>query len=348
MSLWYGWILSVSCASRRTHVVLWSLAATLWARAGSAQQQAQPHARVRLEYSAPTELTCPDREAFASAVATRLGYEPVAVDAGEDAKTLSVSYRREKIAIQVTLRLTSSAKEALAEKTLRSEAGACTELGAAAAFAAAIMLDPRAMFPRPKDAAPATPVESIDSSSAGTWPWYEPRSPIPPPAPPADAPVAPWMLRAGLGAGSCAGCAPAVSLGAALFFGVAKGRVGLDGGVRADLPAETAGGSGRIVSASVVVGELFPHARVGPARLGILGSVGSLFGESGGDKQTSLLATAGARAAFEWSIKAPVFLRAAVDASVVLSRVTLRVEGVEVWSTPGLTAGANLGGGVEF
>ena len=139
-----------------------------------------------------------------------------------------------------------------------------------------------------------------------------------------------------------------MSVGAALFLGVAKGRLGVDGGVRADLPSETSAASGRAVSSSLVLGEVFPHARLGPVRLGILGSVGSLFGDSAGEKQASLFAAAGPRVAFEWTVAGPVFLRAALEGAVVLSRVSLRVEGMEVWSTPALIAGGNLGGGVEF
>jgi hypothetical protein len=43
-----------------------------------------------------------------------------------------------------------------------------------------------------------------------------------------------------------------------------------------------------------------------------------------------------------------IFLRAGLDGAVVLSRVSLRVEGVELWSTPALIAGAHLGVGVEL
>lgn len=302
---------------------------------------APAHARAKLEYAAPPELSCPDRDAFASAIATRLGYEAVVAD-GADAKTLSVQFRPDDKAVRATLRLSNAAKEIEAEKSLVSETGSCAELAAAAAFAAAILLDPRAMFPRPKT--PAPPGGSLESNSPGTSPWYE----QPPPPPPPPPPIAPWRWRAGIAAGSCAGCAPAVSVGAALFLGIAKGRLGLDGGVRADLPASTSAPSGRSVSSSLVLGELFPHARLGPVRLGLAGAVGSLFGDSDGEKQASLFASAGPRVAFEWTVASPIFLRAALEGAVVLSRVSLRVEGMEVWSTPALIAGGNLGGGVEF
>jgi hypothetical protein len=303
------------------------------------------HTRVRLAYAVPPELTCPDRETFASAIATRLGYEAVVTDGAAETKTLDVRFKQEKEAIRVTLRLLDAANETESEKTIVSESGACAELGAAAAFAAAILLDPRAMFPRPGPAAP--PSAPPAWNSPGTSPFYEPPPRIVPPPPPP--PPAPWRWRAGAGAGTCLGCAPQVSVGAALLLGVAKGRLGVDGGVRADLPTSSApAASGATVSSSLVVGELFPHARLGPVRLGVVGSVGSLFGDSGGEKQASLLAAVGPRVAAEWTVLGPVFLRAALDGAVALSRVSLRVEGMEVWSTPALTAGVNLGGGVEF
>jgi hypothetical protein len=318
-----------------------------WAQAPP--PQALAHARVKLEYSAPIELSCPDRDQFASAIATRLGYEPVVADSTDDTKTLSVAYRAEKTAVRVTLRLSNAAKEIEGEKTILSETGSCADLGGAAAFAAAILLDPRTMFPRaPRPAAPGPGTgASLDSHSPGTWPWYEP-PPIPPVPPPPPPPGVPLRWRAGLGMASCAGCGPSVSIGGALFLGVSKGRLGVDAGVRADLPGSTAAPSGRTIRSSVVVGELFPHARFGPARLGMLASIGTLFGDSQGEKQASLLASAGIRGAFEWTVAEHVFVRMALDGSVVLSRVSLRVEGVEVWSTPAVTAGANLGGGVEF
>jgi hypothetical protein len=325
--------------------VAWALVALLSPREAVAQVPATPtHTRVRLAYSVPPELTCPDRETFASAIATRLGYEAVVTDGAGETKTLDVQFRQEQKAIRATLRLVNAANETESEKTIVSETGACAELGAAAAFAAAILLDPRAMFPRPGQAAP--PVAPPAWNSPGTSPFYEPPPPFVPPAPPP--PAAPWRWRAGAGVGPCIGCAPEVSVGAALLLGVAKGRLGLDGGVRADLPTSASAASGATVSSSLVVGELFPHARLGPVRLGVVGSAGSLFGDSNGEKQASLVAAVGPRVAVEWTVAGPVFLRAALDGAVALSRVSLRVEGMEVWSTPALTAGANLGGGVEF
>jgi hypothetical protein len=133
-----------------------------------------------------------------------------------------------------------------------------------------------------------------------------------------------------------------------LFVGVSKGRLALDVGARADLPASVSTSSGREVSSSHVVGELFPHARLGGVRAGVLVSAGTLFGDSAGNEQASPWAAAGARVAFEHTIAAPVFVRVAIDGLLALGRVALRAEGVELWSTPIAMAGANLGVGVEF
>ena len=321
------------------------LAGVLWAHVGQAQPAARP--RVILDYAAPPEeTTCPDRVSFASAVATRLGYDPVVAEGApaEDAKTLSVRFRRDNKSMRVTTRLSSAGGVVESEKELVSDTGGCAELGAAAAFAVAILLDPRAMFPRPLPK-PA-PGPSLDSKSPATWPWYEP-PPLPPPPPPAP-PETPVRWHGGLAVASCIGCAPSLSLGAALFVGASKGRFGIDAGVRGDLPASTSAASGKVVSSSLVLGELFPHARLGPLRVGLLGSVGGLFGQSDGNKQVSVHAAVGPRAALDWKVASPLFLRVAIDGFVMLSRVSLRIDGAEVWSTPAFGAAASLGAGVEF
>lgn len=161
-------------------------------------------------------------------------------------------------------------------------------------------------------------------------------------------PPAPLRWRAGLAVATCAGCGPSPSFGGGLFVGLARERLGLDVGVRADLPDTSSGPSGRELRSSLVVGEIFPHARIGILRLGLLGSMGALLGTSDGENQTSLFAAAGVRAGLEWRVTGPVFMRLAIDGSLALARVSLRVEGRELWSTPAITGGASLAGGVEF
>lgn len=299
------------------------------------------HARVVLDYRAPEGLGCLERDAFAAAIATRLGYD--AVDPNGD-KTLRVSYEKKERAVVVTLRVVGAEGETIADKTLTSEKGACSDLGAAAAFAAAILLDPRAMFPRP--VAPAPPGGSLDSTSPGTSPWYEPREPeaLPPPPPPSP----PWKLRVGLSASSCVGCAPSASFGGGIVLGTAKGALGIDLGLRATLPVTETAAAGRSLRTSLVTGELFPHGRVGPLRLGVLGTLGSLRGETETETQSSLFAGAGARAGLEFPLGARAFVGGAIDATVVLAQVRLRVEGRELWSTPAVAAAVSLGGGFEL
>jgi len=299
------------------------------------------HARAALDYAAPSELaSCPDRDGFASAVATRLGYDPFA---GSDAppKTLVVRLRRDGARAVADLKLGD------ATKNIVSETGACGELGSAAAFAAAIMLDPRAMFPKPPPKPPATPpggkVEPLDSTSPGASPWWDDR-PKPEPPPKTD----PWMVEAGISLVGCAGCAPSVNGGGAIYFGLAKGRLGIDLGARGDLPASTRSDTGKEVSSSLVIGELFPHARFGPVRPGVLGAVGALFGDSDGQRQVSTWAAAGARIAVEFPADSVFFVRIALDGMFVLSRVSLRVDGRELWSTPVFMAALGAGAGLRF
>lgn len=317
------------------------------ARADEGNENAVRHARAKLEYVVPRDLSgCPDRDAFASSIATRLGYEATTND--DVPSTLRVVFQREGAAIRVHLHWVDTSKPAESDKSLVSETGACAELGAAAAFAAAILIDPRAMFPRPKDRVEKAPGESIESNSPGTWPWYEPRSPIPERTRPAQTPHESWRWQAMLAAASCIGCAPSANLGALVVVGVSKGSFGIDGGIRADLPASANSTAGRKVTSSLVLAELFPHGRFGPLRLGILGVGGTLAGESEGQAQASPYAGVGIRGAVHLSITRPVFVRLAMDGLVTLSRVSLRAAGSEVWTTPGVAAGLNLGAGVEF
>ena len=305
--------------------------------------RADEHARASLDYE--TLDRCLDKNTFAAAIATRLGYDPFEGSTAEGQappRKLVVRYRREGKAAFVTM------KYGDAEKNLASQTGACDELGASAAFAAAILIDPRAMFPRPPAKTEPAPPRQDGPPSPGAWPWYEP-PPLPKEEPPKEAPPAePWHPRAGLSGVGCAGCAPSVNAGGMLFVGLARGAFGIDLGARADATASAAAPSGRDVSASLVLGELFPHVRVGPTRLGVVGHVGSLLGESGGVRQSSVWSAAGARVAVEWAFARPFFLRAALDGELVLSRVALRADDAEVWSSTGFVAGLGLGVGAEF
>ncbi len=321
--------------------------------APAAPLAAPTHARVVLDYVVPPgEAGCADLEAFAAAIAIRLGYDPVVTDTeASTSRTLRVRFRREQVrpreSLRATIELAAPTKTIEAEKTISSETGSCAELSAAAAFAAAILIDPRAMFPhpvKPRAAGPSGP----EAPSPGAWPWYEPPPNLPGPPAPAPPPVTPIRKRVGLTALGCAGCAPSVNLGFAFLIGLSRGAFGLDAGVRADLPAGTADAAGTTVSASLVAGELFPHARVGPLRLGIVGAAGELLGEANGEKQASFWAAAGGRAAFEWTLAPPLFVRVAVDGMVLLSRVSLRVQGGELWSSPPFAGGASVGVGAEF
>src|SRR5262249_42021622 len=153
---------------------------------------------------------------------------------------------------------------------------------AASAFSAAVLIDPRAMFPQRPKPPPAQTGPSLDTNSPGTWPWYEPpptlpKEPPPPPPPPASPPL---KLHVGAALTGCAGCGPAPNAGGTIFFGIARERLGVDLGAHADASTSVKSPSGRDVSASLVIAELFPHARLGPARLGVLGQLGALFGET--------------------------------------------------------------------
>ncbi len=309
------------------------------------------HARVVLDYSTAPDIdnACPSRDAFASAIATRLGYEAVVADDKEKIpQRLNVEYTKRDRAVVVRMRLLSTSGELLAEKTLTSETGACAEVGTTAAFSAAILIDPRAMFGKRADAATPPPASlPPEPPSRAAWPWYEPPADVHPPAPPPKA-VEPWRWHGGLAGTTCFGCGPAPSVGANLFAGFSKGALALEIGGRAFLETSAAASSGRSVAASLVTFDLFPHARFGLLRAGAFASVGALFGQSDGERQTSLWSSAGVRAALDFHVTGAFFLRASLDGGVVLGRVALRVESIELWSTPPVVGGGSLGAGAEF
>ena len=297
------------------------------------------HEQAALDYEVPTnELACPDRATFVSAMATRLGYDPIVLRGASTSKSLRVRYVRARKSMTAKVQFKDGESET--EKVLVSETGACAELAVSAAAAAAIFVDPRAMFPKvPK--APPHPKPS---------PVPPPALPDPPerPEPLIVAPVIPLRWRAALAVAGCVGCAPSPNLGFELMGGVAKGRFGLDVGARADLPITTWASSAKQLRSSLVVGEINPHLRFGPARLGIVTIAGAFLGEGSGVSQSAFWAAAGVRAAFEWRLVAPLFVRFALDGVLVLSRVALRIDGSDVWSSPAVAARTSIGVGLEL
>lgn len=303
--------------------------------------------------------SCPDRTVLAGAVATRLGYDPFAEEAAAEGSTASravaVRFRRDGgKSVVAELEVAGEGRVPASQRRLVSEAGSCEEVGAAAAFAVATLLDPRAMFPKPRSAAPPPPEggvpsagPSLDTRSPGTWPWYEP-PPLPPPRTEPIAPASAVRGHVGALALGCVGCAPAPNPGASIFGGIAKGHVGLDVGIRGDLPVSAAAESGRVARASLVVGEIAPHARFGIFRPGLVGVAGALFGDSDGERQTSFWSAAGARVAIEVPVGDTFFVRAAADGLFVLGRVSLRVDGRELWASPSVVASLGAGIGVRL
>jgi len=310
------------------------------------------HAQVNLAYVAPPELGCPDRTAFASAIATRLGYD--AIRSASELDTLAVTFTREPGSpgpggrpssdppLAVVMQRKRADGAVVSDKRLTAESGSCADLAATAAFSAAILLDPRVMLaPRP------APKEStLESSAAAASPSYPPRDEASITAPGRHA-GDPLRWRGLASFGLCTGCAPETSAGIGVAVGIAKERFGLDLGARVDLPA-TASTASREIGASLVAFEVFPHVRVGPLRAGPLGAVGALLGESGGERQTSPWGGAGARVGIELWVARPVFVRVALDGLLVLGRVALRAEGRELWSSPVAVLGGNVGIGVEL
>ncbi|HVH43218.1 MAG TPA: hypothetical protein VM925_12775 [Labilithrix sp.] len=300
---------------------------------------APERARVVMDYSAPSDRRdCPDRDAVARSIAIRLGYDPFAADV-DDHLEIAIAPRGRTLEAVVRLERPTAPP---VERTRASSSGDCAELAEVAAFTAATLLDPRAVFAGRKEGT-TIPGESLDVGRPLVPPASVPDEPRPPPplAPPSEDPS--WRVRVGARTTGCLGCAPAPNLGFGLIVGAQRARWGVDFGGRWDLPSSVVANDGTGVASSLLLFEAFPHVRVGPARLGPLGAIGSLSGRSigveGRSRENSLWAGVGARAGLELKLLGPLFVHASVDGTFVLSRVHLVVRESERWSS-GLVATA--------
>lgn len=302
-------------------------------------------ARVTIDYQSPTDRRdCPANDVVSRSIAVRLGYDPFAPTA-DDHLRIVIRPRGRTLEAIVTLERGAT----VVERTRESASGDCAELSEVAAFTAATLVDPRAVFAGRKEGT-SVPGESLELGR----PLEPPPAPLESSAPPAPPPVAPlarersgWTVRVGGRATVCVGCAPEPSLGFGVFAGIERARWGIDLGGRLDLPSSILAADGTGVSASLLVFEAFPHVRLGPLRFGPLGTVGTLSGKSigveGPSRESSLWMAAGARASMELRIVGPLFAYASVDGSCVLTRVHLVVRDVERWSNDLLAATGSVG-----
>jgi hypothetical protein len=295
-----------------------------------------PRELVRLDYVAPPG--CPDEQALRSALASRMGYDPVSAGA---ARLLRVVLARDKAGFvaraelrDATGRVTWS-REPLRDADCRALVGG---MGLAIKFA----VDPYSSATE-LSVAPA-PAPIVISPAPENPPQLPPRDRLSP------ASISRPKVRFGVRAAGAVGTAPAPTgtLSADLGAGWTYFSVAIEG--RGDVPITGAVSDGVQLRTRIAAGSLVPcgHYRWFFG-CGVV-SAGALWAEGVNTLQpavgTAVYAVAGPRAGVEWEIpKLPsLALRLSVDLLVNLHPIIARVDGAHVWPTPPV-AGL-LGGGL--
>lgn len=315
---------------------------------GLASAQQPEHVRVTLDYTvAANASNCPTRDAFADAVASRLGYDPFVPSS---ARTVRVS---------VTFAKSSYAGTVLMGGSRSLSSPDCHELVDSLAVAVALGLDPdSALRPPPSasSALPARPPPSATTSVSASAPAPSPSSPPSSPAPrSAGSPPFERSVSVLGGPFGSLGDTPSPTLGLALGAEVALAkRLSLEAELSGTLPSSVRIGTGGRGTASAFVARALVGICLPVEALSFCatGSGGVLRAEATdvdvARSDLSSFGAAGLRASFRIALSSRVFVRAVLDGQVPLSRVDLRIDGASLWETApvvgrlGLVLGARL------
>jgi hypothetical protein len=310
-----------------------AIAAFAEAREAPAREQA------RLVYHVDPALgsRCPDEAAMRTLVAARLGYDPFVTE--HVPRTVELRVRRHGAGLQGHVTITDG-KSAPAVREMASPSEDCEGLVASLAVTIAVGIDPLSLAPPPEKSAPPPP----EPTSKSEWPPDTEEKPAPkaPPPPPAAQPE----LHAGPIV--AIGAAPAPSLGVTIGAGPRwrSVSIGIEG--RADFPASKPGEFGGDVSSSLLLLNVVPCLHLGPGRACVLASAGVLRssgeGVSDPNQDTRFYASVGARGGVELPLGERFAIAAHADFNATLTRVTLSLDGREVWKTPPVSGT----GGVDF
>lgn len=308
----------------------------------AADARADDALQIRLEYDRdPGAERCPDAMELELGVMARLGRDPFADDAGI---TVSCWIQVDGAGLRAVIDV------GRAGRVLTSPRRDCVELAAAVELAIVLVIEPYADVPAP----PVTRLPAAAPSPMAQLRLPEPADPSLGRLPagnvrrraPARVDGAPLVVHIGMSAFAAVWVAPDLAPGVSIEGGVRHRDLSLSLEGRADLPASTPtmGGS---VSASLLLASVVPCGHRGGLALCGLVSVGALR-SAGRDLQMPREATTpyfGVGARVAWEIPLGPRLSARVHADMVTSLVatTLRVGGVDVWTTPFLGATTGLG-----
>jgi hypothetical protein len=324
-------------AMHRTRA-LFFCAALLGPAAPAAAAEPAPKT-AQLVYTRGDIASCPDEDAMKSAVAIRLGYDPFKPD---PAQIVTAAITREPGGLRGQVDLRDRSFKVKGSRTLTTNKSDCTELASAMALAISIAIDPLSVTRPEPPQQPTAPEPAAAPPPATQAAPERPRDEGP------REPAKPVGLRVGVTGGAAFGATPGASFSPSVFAGVAYGAFSIDaegrGHFTSSVPAQPRGA----VEASLLVFMLAPCFHYKVALGCALVGVGSLSGTGTGvdvpESASTLYANAGARLGAEIPLGGPVALRVGGDVLLPLVSTRLRLRGVDVWTSPAVTAA--LGAGV--
>ena len=306
---------------------------------------------------------CPDEESVRAAVAARLGYQPFSPGAP---RTVTVTVRGDEHGLVAHVELSDALGEVNGVRRITSPRRDCGELASALELAVAIAIDPLSLI-RPDGAPPVDRPDAVEVAPPPTLPVLPPASsattpPSPPPSPrrPVPPPAERTRIFAGVGALLAIGTAPALAAaGFTLTFAFRQSAWSVAVELRADLPAGTSAGGGRVSSmlatgglVACVHGKVFHLGRreVEAAGCGIVAAGIQIDSGEGFDRENRTLVApyvaVGGRFALEVPLAGPLAACVHADLLVPTYRSDFQVlrngAAETVFSTPPVSAAVGV------
>ena len=278
-----------------------------------------PSARLTYERD-PAATSCPNERELRDAVSARLGYDPFARAA---ANRVSVTLTRAGRGLDARVVATDGAGHTTGSRRLTSATDDCAELGSALALAISIAIDPLGL--------PAAPSPAPVVREAAPLPLPSERV-----APP------PLTVATSVGLHVALGATPGtLGAGTDLQVGVRRSSGSLALAGRIDPMIGSDGDAGGRVRATLVVAGLVPCFHLRRLAGCALGYAGVLRG-TGSDvsvprQASTFYAALGARLALAVPLGGIFALDVHLDGLGALTRTTLEIDGVSIWTTPPLS-----------
>jgi hypothetical protein len=296
---------------------------------------------------------CPDEGVLRTAVATRLGYEPFFPHAPA---TLYAEVSRKDGVYRASIKLVDDTNAVRGARSLEHRGSSCSEIVDAMALSMSIAIDPHSLVaPRttaedppqasesvPEPAVPPAIAEPTDPSAM---------TPVDKPASAAATPKTSIEPIVGIALAGWIGAAPSASAGALLYGGARIGRIALFVEGRGDLPASRDVATGAVAT-SFLGGSALPcfapgwFLACGVVTVGRIEARGENIARARTDSDVHAFAGLRGGAAIPLSRRVEVHLR--LDLLYLLTPLTLRIDGADVYDMPRVSAGLSAGTALHF